>query len=249
MPAIACLLSVVRLYVFIGVRGTAWCPKLDLTEHTDRAGKHHSFGENRERNFMDSHEPEHEGPIEIAVVGDLTDHESELSDRILSVPPGGSCTLYIDSPGGSPYCAMSLMTMITMRGLDVTAVVTGECSSAALWPFAACRRRIVTPFSVLLFHPMKWQSEEHVGLEEAAEWARHFGTLEQSMDCLLAKMFGISDEKMADWIRPGRYVSGPELAAAGLAELVELDQLGHFRTNGAAPRAKKTRAKKTAAKV
>ena len=57
--------------------------------------------------------------------------------------------------------------MILLRQLQVTGIVTGECSSAALWPFAACRRRIVTPFSVLLFHPMKWQSEEHVGLAEA----------------------------------------------------------------------------------
>jgi ATP-dependent protease ClpP protease subunit len=132
------------------------------------------------------------------------------------------------------------MMMITMRGLDVTAVVTGECSSAALWPFAACRRRIVTPFSVLLFHPMKWQSEEHVGLEEAAEWARHFGTLEKSMDSLLAKMFGISEKEMAAWIRPGRYISGPELAKAGLAELVELDQLVNFQLNGAPLLSKKS---------
>lgn len=190
---------------------------------------------------MDPHEPENEGPIEIAVVGDLTDHESELSDRLLSVPRGGSCTLYIDSPGGSPYCAMSLMMMISMRGINATGIVTGECSSAALWPFAACKRRMVTPFSVLLFHPMKWQSEEHVGLEEAAEWARHFGSLERSMDSLLAQMFGIAESGMADWIRPGRYVSGPELAEAGLAELVEMNQLVDFAKNGArVGRGKKT---------
>ncbi len=30
---------------------------------------------------------------------------------------------------------------------------------------------------------------------------------------------------MREWINPGRYVSGRELAAAGMAELVELDQL------------------------
>ena len=57
---------------------------------------------------MDTQEPEQDGPIEIAVVGDLTDHEPDLSDRLLSVPRGGACILYIDSPGGSPYCAMAL---------------------------------------------------------------------------------------------------------------------------------------------
>ena len=90
------------------------------------------------------------------------------------------------------------------------------------WPFAACTRRLVTPYSVLLFHPMKWQSEEHVGLAEAAEWARHFGNLEKDMDSLLAELFGLPRAEMEKWIKPGRYVSGRELAEAGLAELIDL---------------------------
>jgi len=182
---------------------------------------------------------EHEGPMDIALVGDLTDNETELTDKLLSVEPGGQCRLFIDSPGGSPYCAMSLMSLIILRGLRVTGIVTGECSSAALWPFAACSRRLVTPFSVLLFHPMKWQSEEHVGLAEAAEWARHFGHLETEMDVLLADLFGIDRAEMRKWIMPGRYVSGRELAAAGLAELVEMKSLKLFETNGATARRKR----------
>ena len=126
----------------------------------------------------DAGEEQREGPVEIALVGDLTDNESELTDKLLSVPAGGICTLYIDSPGGSPYCAMSLAALVKLRRLSATAVVTGECSSAALWPFAACERRMVMPYSVFLFHPMKWQSEEHVGLHEAAEWWRDFAELE-----------------------------------------------------------------------
>ena len=157
---------------------------------------------------------------EIAITGDLTEHESELTDRLLDIEPGGECTLYFDSPGGSPYCAMSLMTLIRLRGLRATGIVTGECSSAALWPFAACERRLVTGYSILLFHPMKWQSEENVGLSEAAEWARHFGQLEKDMDAMLADLFGVSREMMNDWINPGKYVSGAELANAGLAELL-----------------------------
>ncbi len=175
-----------------------------------------------------------DSPSEIALVGDLTDSEAELTDKLLSVEPGGACTMYIDSPGGSPYCAMSLMSLIRLRGLQVTGVVTGECSSAALWPFAACVRRLVTPYSVLLFHPMKWQSEEHVGLAEAAEWARHFGFLETEMDRLLAEMLNIPYEAMHAWIHPGRYVTGSEVAAFGAAELIELTPLAKFRGNGAA---------------
>ncbi len=179
------------------------------------------------------------GPLEISLVGDLTDNEVELTDKLLGVEPGGECTLYIDSPGGSPYCAVSLMTLILLRGLRVTGIVTGECSSAALWPYAACTRRMVTPYSVLLFHPMKWQSEEHVGLAEAAEWARHFGHLEKEMDHLLAELFGLPAVEMDKWINPGRYVSGRELSDAGLAELIDLRKLKLFESNGAARRRKR----------
>lgn len=176
-----------------------------------------------ERNFMDS--KEREPPIEMAVVGDLTDCEAELTSKLLEVEPGGECTLFIDSPGGSPYSGLSLMSLILLRGLRATAIVTGECSSAALWPFAACSRRLVTPYSVLLFHPMKWQSEEHIGLSEAAEWARHFGHLEKEMDVILARLFNVDDETMNVWLTPGKYVTGRELAAAGMAELLDLAPL------------------------
>lgn len=186
---------------------------------------------------MPNHEPE--GPLEIALVGELNEGEAAISDKLLDVPPGGECVLYIDSPGGSPYCAMALMNLMVLRGLRATGIVTGECSSAALWPFAACARRIVTPYSVLLFHPMKWQSEEHVGLHEAAEWARHFAQLESDMDTLLATTLGMDPLEMQKWMRPGRYVSGPEFAALGLAELVEMKTLAAFYGNGAPLRARK----------
>ena len=180
---------------------------------------------------MDEHE--HETPAEIAIVGDLTDHENDITEKLLSIPPGGECTFYIDSPGGSPYSAISLMSLVLLRGLRATGIVTGECSSAALWPFAACRRRVVTPYSILLFHPMKWQSEEHVRLAEAAEWARHFGHLEEEMDRVLGDLLGMPFEQISTWINPGRYVTGREIAEAGLAEMVELRDLKSFEQNGA----------------
>jgi hypothetical protein len=137
---------------------------------------------------MSKNDDERQGPVEIALVGDLTESEDGWTDKLLGIEPGGECVLYFDSLGGSPYAAVALMSLILLRGLKATGVVAGECSSAALWPFAACRRRLVTPVSVLLFHPMKWQSEENVALTEAAEWARHFGHLEADMDQLLVDL-------------------------------------------------------------
>lgn len=170
-----------------------------------------------------------EGIPEIAIVGDLAENEVDLCDKLLEVEPGGECILYFDSLGGSPYCALALTSMIQLRGLHATAIVAGECSSAAIWPFAACQRRLVTPFSVLLFHPMKWQSEENVGLAEAAEWARHFAQLETDMDQMLAELLGVSLDRINEWSRPGRYVLGPELAEAGLAEMIPLKTLDLYR--------------------
>ncbi len=163
------------------------------------------------------------GPVEMAFVGDMTDCEADLTDRLLGVEPGGECTIYFDSPGGSPYCAMSLVTLLRLRDVRATAIVTGECSSAALWPFAACQRRLVTPYSVFLFHPMKWQSEEHIGMREAAEWSRHFADLEREMDLLLAELFGRQADLINRWIATHRYVGGREMADAGLAELIGLE--------------------------
>lgn len=169
---------------------------------------------------MAAEEPQ--GPAELALIGNIDDHEADVTEKLLAVPPGDECVIYFDSPGGNPYAGMSLMTLILVRGLRATGIVTGECSSAALWPLAACHRRLVTPYSVLLFHPMRWQSEENVRVNEASEWARHFGLLETEMDRLLARLLGVSYEAVAAWMTPGRYVSGSEFAGAGLAELIDL---------------------------
>ncbi len=166
---------------------------------------------------------------EIALAGDLTENQADFSAKLLDVEPGGECVLYFDSLGGSPYAGLALTSLILLRDLRPVGIVAGECSSAALWPFAACRRRLVTPYSVLLFHPMKWQSEENVGLTEAAEWARHFALLESDMDRLLADLFRAPPETIRAWTHPGRYVFGRELAEAGLAELIDLKPLDFLR--------------------
>ena len=60
-------------------------------------------------------EREREGPLEVALVGDLTDNESDWSEKLLSVEPGGECVLYFDSLGGCPYGAIALMSLILLR--------------------------------------------------------------------------------------------------------------------------------------
>src|ERR1700693_1783789 len=119
---------------------------------------------------------------ELAIHGDLTDKQSDLVSRLIEVPRKSRGTIFFDSCGGSAYVGLALASLIRLRGLKADAVVAGEGSSAALMPFAACERRFVTKHSTLLFHPIRWQSEENVRLEEASEWARHFQQLEGELD-------------------------------------------------------------------
>lgn len=167
------------------------------------------------------HRPD-DGPWEIAIFGDLTDKQSDLMEKLLAVPRGSQGTIFFDSSGGSVYTGLALASLIRLRGLDADAVVAGECSSAAIMPLAACNRRWVTPHSTLLFHPVRWQSDEDLKFEEAEEWARHFRIMENDMDQLLCRMFGIPHEKLQGWTRPGKFVTGPELVEAGLAKMVDL---------------------------
>lgn len=159
---------------------------------------------------------------EMSILGDLTEKEGEFTEKLLDVPRRSSGIIYFDSCGGSAYAGLALASLIRLRGLKVIGIVSGECSSAAIFPFAACQRRYVTPHSTLLFHPIRWQSEDDCRLEEAAEWARHFKILEEDLDQLLVRMLNFSNEKLQEWTRPGKFISGTEIVEEGLAEMLDL---------------------------
>ena len=161
-------------------------------------------------------------PVEIAAVGDVDMWEADAVKTILEVPEGGECVFYIDSAGGSVYSALAIVSMIRHRKMRATAVVLGECSSAALLVFAVCQRRMVNPIGTFLFHKMRWQSEKRIAAEEAHRWAKHFGDLETDLDELQAKLFGKAHQQIREWTKQGDYLTGKDLAAAGLAELIEL---------------------------
>ncbi len=161
-------------------------------------------------------------PSEIPVVGDVDEWEEDVIKALLEIPPRGECLFYIDSAGGSVFGALAVLTLLRHRQLKATAIVLGECSSAAVLLFASCQRRFVTPFSTLLFHRMRWQSEKRVSSQEAGHWARHFEDMEKEIDDLQVRLFGAAEKLVREWTAEGRYVTGPEVVAAGLAEMVEL---------------------------
>jgi ATP-dependent protease ClpP protease subunit len=159
---------------------------------------------------------------EIAVIGEVDDWEEDVVKTLLEIPASGECVFYIDSAGGSVFGALAVLTLMRHRRLGGTAVVLGECSSATLLLFAACRRRLVTPYSTFLFHRMRWQSEKRINSNEALRWARHFEEMEQDVDDLQVRLFAKAEEQVRAWTANGDYVTGPQVVAAGLAEMLEL---------------------------
>jgi ATP-dependent protease ClpP protease subunit len=159
---------------------------------------------------------------EIPVIGDVDEWEADTIKSLLEVPEGGEVVFYMDSAGGSVYGALAVVSMLRLRKLKATAVVVGECSSAALLVFGACQKRYVTPYSIFFFHRMRWQSDKRVGSDEAELWARHFAKMETEVDELQARFFEPVRDKLQEWIRQGHYLTGRDVANAGLAELVEI---------------------------
>jgi ATP-dependent protease ClpP protease subunit len=159
---------------------------------------------------------------ELPLIGDVDDWESDTIKALLETAEGGEVVFYLDSSGGSVYGALAVLNLMKIRRLKATAVVIGECSSAALLIFGAARRRLVAPAATLLFHKMRWQSEKHIDSEEARQWSHHFDKLEADLEKLQARLFGEHAHLVKKWSLEGRYLTGEEIAKTGLAELVEI---------------------------
>lgn len=160
---------------------------------------------------------------EFALIGDVDDWESDLIKDLLELKPGSECAFHIDSAGGSVYGAMAVLSLMRLRKLKVSSYVLGECSSATVLIFAASQKRYVTRYSTLLFHKMRWESDKRVDSIEARHWASHFQELESDLLDLEVKLLGnVSKQHVRAWINEGRFLTGKQVAEAGLAELIEL---------------------------
>lgn len=160
---------------------------------------------------------------EFALIGDVDDWEADIIKELLELKPGSECAFHIDSAGGSVYGAMAVLVLMKLRRLKVSSYVLGECSSATVLIFAASPKRYVTPYSTLLFHRMRWESDKRVDSVEAHHWAAHFKQLEEELLDLEVKLLGnVSKQHVRNWINEGRFLTGRQVAEAGIAELIEL---------------------------
>jgi ATP-dependent protease ClpP protease subunit len=127
---------------------------------------------------------------------------------------------------------MAILSLILLKELRARAVVLGACSSAALLILAGCRTRLAMPYSVFQFHPVRWESGENVEKVEASEWARHFAWLEERCDELLAQLLETDISQIQEWSRSSRYLSGQELADAGLVQILDPFKMPRAKSRG-----------------
>ncbi len=161
---------------------------------------------------------------EFALIGDVDDWEADVIKELLELKPGTECAFHIDSAGGSVYGAMAILSLVRLRKLKVHCYVLGECSSATVLIFAAAYKRYVTPYSTLLFHRMRWESDKRVDSVEARHWASHFQQLEEELLDLEVRLLGnVSKLHVRTWISEGRFLTGRQVAEAGIAELIDLE--------------------------
>lgn len=163
--------------------------------------------------------------LELPLVGAVEDCEKEVMAALLELGPSQECVFYIDCSGGSSYSSMAIATTILYRRIHATGIVVGECSSSALLILAACRKRLTAPYATFFFHPMKWESGEGVDAREAASWGQYFARLEEEFDRLQKRLFGNGAEMFSQFINEYRFLTGREMAATGLVELLPLEEI------------------------
>src|SRR5437016_2687064 len=53
-----------------------------------------------------------DAPPEIPLIGDVDEWEADVVKELLEMPHGDQCVFYIDSAGGSVYCALAVVSLM-----------------------------------------------------------------------------------------------------------------------------------------
>lgn len=169
-----------------------------------------------------------EGPMEIALVGDLSENQTSLCEKLLEVESGGECVLYIDSLGGSPYVAMAITTLILIRDLR-----NRHRGRRVLVGRSVALRRLRKAFGHALqrpsFPPHEVAERGERGPGRGHGMGQAFPPTRERHGSPAGRHVPCAVQKIHAWCNPGRYIPGRDLAEAGLAELIELRPLEMMR--------------------
>jgi len=160
-------------------------------------------------------------PKTITILDEVEKCEKEVVEALLSVPDKRPVRFLINSSGGSVYASMAICTVLKMKQLQAEAIVLADCSSSALMIFATCQTRRIAPHASLLFHPMRWSSDEQSRLPGAKSWAAEFTRVASVYEDWLVSHLGLQRRLLKTWMREERYVLAHELVELGVASFLE----------------------------
>jgi ATP-dependent protease ClpP protease subunit len=160
-------------------------------------------------------------PKTVTLLDEIEKCEKEVVDSLTALPDKKTVRFLINSGGGSVYASLAIATVMKLKQLHGEAIVLADCSSSALLIFATCQTRKIAPHASLLFHRLRWSSEDQARLSGAKSWAAEFTRVAGVYEDWLVSHLGLPRRTIKTWIREERYVLADELIELGVAEPLE----------------------------
>jgi ATP-dependent Clp protease, protease subunit len=162
-------------------------------------------------------------PKTFTILDEVEKCEKDLVEGLLALPSRRPCRIIINSGGGSVYASLAIATVMKMRQIQAEGIVLADCSSSALVVLSTCATRKIAPHASLLFHPMRWSSEDQARLSGAKSWAAEFDRIQRVYEDWLVTHLQLPRRTIRMWIREERYVLASELINLGVAEPLSLE--------------------------
>ncbi len=137
-------------------------------------------------------------PRTVSLEGEIDDAAVQRVGKALAgARAGAPVTVYIDSPGGSFFAGLRMIHLFERSKVNTTCEVGGLAASMAaiILESPACRRRVVRPWSVLMFHGVAVEEMTRFYERDARELLAMLVTANRSVALLVAPRLKISEQE------------------------------------------------------
>ena len=152
-----------------------------------------------------------------------------LANQIARVPGDYEITVHINSNGGEMKEGLGIYNVLKDRG--VTTVCDGFAASAGSIIFAAGRRRIMKPASLLFIHQASMEARGN-----ADDFAKYAGDLKTITDAAVAAYkesgVNVSDEELVEMLQFETWITPEDAVRMGFATEIAADEAGEEVVDG-----------------
>lgn len=129
--------------------------------------------------------------------------------------------IYINSPGGSVFAAISIYNIIARHGGPVTVHVSGIAASAATIITSVPNGRVIMPLgSMMLIHPVRADVGSATA-EELHEASENLEKVRESVLDIYAQKTGLERERLLGMMQKESYLTSGEAVELGFADEVD----------------------------